>query len=233
MSNEKLKIYTSPSAFPNPQRVRLFAYEKGIADKLDEQVLDMTPGGEQRSWRHLKVNPYGETPALKLSDGTCISESTAIARYFDNTYPGRKIMGESALEQALDQQWDQRIWVHLLYRLTVAFHVLHEGLGHKLELVKNEEWGRHCRREAIATAGMLDKHLSDGRQWILGGNEPTFADITLCTALAFSKFPTMNTDLTERFEYLENFWKRWQERDSFKQAYADGGMLDELEHLKK
>lgn len=44
--------------------------------------------------------------------------------------------------------------VHCLYRLTVAFHVLHEGLGHKLELVKNEEWGRHCRREAIATAGM-------------------------------------------------------------------------------
>ena len=79
----------------------------------------------------------------------------------------------------------------------------------------------------------LDKHLSDGRQWILGGNEPTFADITLCTALAFSKFPTMNTDLTERYEYLDNFWKRWQERDSFKQAYADGGMLDELEHLKK
>lgn len=54
----------------------------------------------------------------------------------------------------LDQQWDQRIFVHLLYRLTTAFHVLHEGLGHKLELTKNEEWGRHCRREAIATAGM-------------------------------------------------------------------------------
>lgn len=43
----------------------------------------------------------------------------------------------------------------------------------------------------------------------------------------------MDTDLTERFEYLEYFWKRWQERDSFKQAYADGGMLDELEYLKK
>ncbi|GAA5839917.1 hypothetical protein JCM5353_007230 [Sporobolomyces roseus] len=229
----KLTIYTSPSAFPNPQRVRLFVHEKGISDKFDEKILDMTPGGEQRSWRHLKVNPYGETPALKLEDGTCISESTAIARYLDNTYDGRKIMGESAIDQALDQQWDQRIFVHLLYRLTTAFHVLHEGLGHKLELTKNEEWGRHCRREAIATAGMLDRHLSDGRQWVLGGNEPTFADITLCTAIAFSKFPTMNTDLTERFEHLELFWKRWQERDSFKKAYADGGMLEELEHLKK
>lgn len=76
----KLTIYTSPSAFPNPQRVRLFVHEKGISDKFDEKILDMTPGGEQRSWRHLKVNPYGETPALKLENGTCISESTAIAR---------------------------------------------------------------------------------------------------------------------------------------------------------
>jgi len=79
----------------------------------------------------------------------------------------------------------------------------------------------------------LDKHLSDGRKWILGGNEPTFADITLCVAIAFSKYSVIDTDLTERFEYIEYFWKRWQERDSFKQAYADGGMLEELEHLKK
>ncbi|GAA6016402.1 hypothetical protein JCM11491_002399 [Sporobolomyces phaffii] len=237
MSNKdaKITIYTSPSAFPNPQRVRLFAHEKGIADRLDEHVLDMTPGGEQRSWRHLKVNPYGETPAISFeSGGTTVhlSESTAIARYLDNSYPGRKIMGETPLEQALDQQWDQRIFVHCLYRLTTAFHVLHEGLGHKLELVKNEEWGRHCRREAIATAGMIDKHLSDGRDWILGGTEPTFCDITLCTAIAFSKFPTVDSDLTERFEHLDAFWARWRLRESFRKAYADGGMLDELADLK-
>lgn len=91
MSSEKLTIYTSPSAFPNPQRVRLFAYEKGIADKLDEKILDMTPGGEQRSWRHLKVNPYGETPALKLADGTVISESTAIARRVSLVSPIRSL----------------------------------------------------------------------------------------------------------------------------------------------
>ncbi|GAA5937833.1 glutathione S-transferase family protein [Sporobolomyces koalae] len=236
--DQKLVIYTSPAVFVNPQRIRLLAHEKGIADQLDEKVLDMTPVGEQRGWRHLKVNPYGETPALVLPDGTNLSEAVAIARYLDNTFRGRKILGESVQEQAQvdlcpasDESRTQRIWVHLMYRLTVAFHVLHQGLGHKLELVKNEEWGRHCRREAIATAGMLDKHLSDGRKWILGGNEPTFADITLCVAIAFSKFRVMDTDLTERFEYLEYFWKRWQERDSFKKAYADGAQLPELKHL--
>ncbi|GAA5989249.1 hypothetical protein JCM5350_005047 [Sporobolomyces pararoseus] len=230
MSNEKLTLWTSPSVFVNPQRIRLFAYEKGISDKLDEKILDMTPIGEKRSWRHLKVNPFGETPALKLEDGTIISESTPIARYLGNTYPGRKVMGETLLEQALDQQCDQRVWVHCTYRLTVAFHVLHQGLGHKLELVKNEEWG-----PTLSSRGNRNccDHLSDGRKWILGGEEPTFADITLCVAIAFSKYHIVDTDLTERFEYIEYFWKRWQERDSFKKAYADGGSIDELKYLIK
>ena len=45
---------------------------------------------------------------------------------------------------------------------------------------------------------LVDKHLSDGRDCLLGGDAPTFADITLCVAIAFSKYPTNNTPLDER-----------------------------------
>ena len=80
----------------------------------------------------------------------------------------------------------------------------------------------------------LPIYLADGREWLLGGSAPTFADITLCTAIAFSKFPTNQTPLDERFEHLDYFWQRWQKRDSFKIAYADGDSgLTELMHLKK
>jgi len=208
-------------------------HEKGIADQYEEVVLNMLEKGDQKSWKHHKLNPQGETPALKLADGTVLSESTGIARYLDNVHPGRKIMGENPLEQGLDQSWDQKIWVHLLYRLTVAFHVLHQGLGPDLELTKNEAWGEHCRKEALAMGAQMNQHFSDGRSWVLGGNEPTFSDITLCTAIAFGKFGPMHTDLTHRFEFLDKYWQRWQERDSFKKAYSDGGMLDELKHLVK
>ena len=44
--NSKLQLFTSPSAFPNPQRLRLFMHEKGIADQFDEIIYDMAPGGE-------------------------------------------------------------------------------------------------------------------------------------------------------------------------------------------
>jgi glutathione S-transferase len=105
----KLELFTSPSAFPNPQRLRIFMHEKGIADQFNEHVYDMAPVGEQRQWRHLKMNPWGETPTLKIADGSFVSETAAIARYLDQSMPGRKIMGATPLEQGLDNMWDNRI----------------------------------------------------------------------------------------------------------------------------
>lgn len=200
---ERLKLYTSPSAFPNPQRLRLFLHEKGIAEQFEETIYDMSPGGDQRKWPHLKMNPWGETPTLVLSDGHCLSEAAAIARYLDQLHDGRKIMGQSPLEQGMDTMWENRIFTHILYRIVTMFHVMHEGLGPKLELTQNRQWGEHCRKEALAHAALVDRHLSDGRAWMLGGDEPTFADITLCTAIAFSKFPVNATPLDERFEHLD------------------------------
>jgi glutathione S-transferase len=231
---DKLTLYTSPSAFPNPQRLRLFMHEKGVAQQFAEVVYDMSPVGEQRGWRHLKMNPWGETPTLRLQDGTFLSETAAIARYLDGALDGRKIMGATPHEQGLDTMWDNRIWVQILYRIVTMFHVTHQGLGPKLELTDNKAWGEHCRKEALAHAGLVDRHLADGRDWLLGGDEPTFADITLCTAIAFSKFPVNTTPLDERFEQLDRFWQRWKARSSFRAAYADGGSgLAELEGLSR
>ena len=39
-----------------------------------------------------------------------MSEAPAIARYMENKHEGRKVMGETALEQGLDAMWDARIW---------------------------------------------------------------------------------------------------------------------------
>jgi hypothetical protein len=60
----KLKIHTSPSAFPNPQRLHLFIHEKDIADQFDEIVYDMAPVREQRKWPHLKMTPWGNTDSV-------------------------------------------------------------------------------------------------------------------------------------------------------------------------
>ena len=48
-------------------------------------------------------------------------------------------MGESAMEQGLDTMWENRIWIHVLYRIVTMFHVMHQGLGLKLELTHNPQ----------------------------------------------------------------------------------------------
>ncbi len=80
MADKKLRVYTSPSAFPNPQRLGLFALEKGIKDELEEVIYGMSPGGDQRKWPHLKMNPWGETPTLTLADGGYLAETAGIVR---------------------------------------------------------------------------------------------------------------------------------------------------------
>ena len=34
-----------------------------------------------------------------------------------------------------------RIWVYILYRIVTMFHVMHTGLGFKLKLTHNPQWG--------------------------------------------------------------------------------------------
>ncbi len=89
----RLRVLTSPSAFPNPQRLRLFMFEKGIEAEIEEIIYDMTPGGDRRKWPHLKMNPWGETPTLELNDGSYLAETAAIVRYLDQRYTGRKMNG--------------------------------------------------------------------------------------------------------------------------------------------
>ena len=81
--------------------------------------------------------------------------------------------------------------------------------------------GAAARPIRLAHAALVDRHLADGREWLLGGEQPTFSDITMATAIAFSKFPVNATPLDERFEHIDAFWQRWQRRPAFLAAYAD------------
>ncbi len=67
---------------------------------------------------------------------------------------------------------------------------------------------------------LVNRHLSDGREWLLGGEAPTFSDITLATAIAFSKSPVNATPLDERYEFLDAYWQRLHKRPAFEAAYA-------------
>ena len=98
-------LYGAPSPAPNPRRVRIFLAEKGI--DLPETLVDMRKR-EHKSAEFRAKNPAGQIPTLELDDGTTISETVAICRYFDELQPNPPLFGTTPLEMAHVDQWVRR-----------------------------------------------------------------------------------------------------------------------------
>ena len=88
-----MKLYDYDIA-PNPRRARMFLAEKGI-DNVDIVQVDLG-NKEQLSDNFRAINPSCIVPALALDDGTLITESVAICRYFEELQPSPPLMGRGA-----------------------------------------------------------------------------------------------------------------------------------------
>lgn len=56
--------------------------------------------GEQYSEAYLKINPRGKVPALRLDDGTVITENLAIQTYIARTHPHAKLLPTDPVGEA-------------------------------------------------------------------------------------------------------------------------------------
>jgi glutathione S-transferase len=91
-----MKLYDSKMA-PNPRRTRVFLAEKGIS--VPAEQVDMMKM-EHRTPEYTAINPLQRMPALVLDDGTVITESIAICRYFEALQPAPPLFGTGAKEIA-------------------------------------------------------------------------------------------------------------------------------------
>ncbi|MEX0751546.1 MAG: glutathione S-transferase N-terminal domain-containing protein, partial [Xanthobacteraceae bacterium] len=84
-----MKLYDSNRA-PNPRRVRIFLAEKGISVPAEQVDLGAR---QHKSPIFAAINPFQRVPALALDDGTVITESIAICRYFEEVQPDPPLFG--------------------------------------------------------------------------------------------------------------------------------------------
>ncbi|OAL56179.1 glutathione S-transferase [Pyrenochaeta sp. DS3sAY3a] len=106
-----MKFYDAPA--PNPYVVRLFVLERG-GIKLEVQQVDIMALENRRLDYRTTVNPRGELPALRLDDGTVLTEITAICEYLDEVAEdGRSLFGENAKERAETRMWLRRMDLEL------------------------------------------------------------------------------------------------------------------------
>jgi glutathione S-transferase len=174
-----MRLYDSAMA-PNPRRVRIFLAEKGIT--LPLVAMDIGKA-ENRQPPFLAKNALGGLPVLELDDGTCIAESVAICRYFEETQPQPPLLGTSATDRALVEMWQRRMELELFRHVTGCFQNTHKFFAGRIPQVP--EYGEVCRNAARARLAWLDGELSS--RPFVAGERYTIADITALCAIDFGR----------------------------------------------
>ena len=175
-----MKLYDSGRA-PNPRRVRIFLAEKGIT--VPSEQVDMMAGAH-RTPEYTAINPLQRMPALVLDDGTVITESIAICRYFEAQKPEPPMFGTGALEVALVEMWNRRCEINFLLTVANVFRHLHPA-AKTLEVPQVPAWGEANRPRVLEFLKILDAQL--GKHRYTAGERFSVADITAMCAVDFMK----------------------------------------------
>lgn len=174
-----MKIYNSPTA-PNPRRVRIFLAEKGV--EVPYENVDIV-SAVNRGPEFRKKNPLGTVPVLELDDGTCISESVAICRYFEEVHPEPPLFGVGAKERALVEMWNRRMEFNVLQPIADAFRQRHDFFKGRIRQVP--EYAEAQRLNAEDSLVWLDQELAS--RHFIAGDRFTIADITAMVAIDFGR----------------------------------------------
>jgi glutathione S-transferase len=172
-------LYDSKVA-PNPRRVRVYLAEKGI--EVPVRQVDIG-SAENRKPPFLAKNPLGGLPVLELDDGTCIAESLAICRYFEELHPAPPLFGTNALDRAVVEMWSRRTELEVWRFVSGCFQHTHDFFKGRIEQVP--AWGELCRKTARERLAWLDRELA-ARPFV-AGERYTVADITLLCAIDFGR----------------------------------------------
>ena len=166
---------------PNPRRVRVFLAEKGIEVQY-EQVDIMT--GAHRTGDFTRLNPVQRVPVLILDDGTAISETMAICRYFEALQPEPSLFGRTPLEIAEIEMWSRRAELNFLFPVASCFRHLHPAMA-ELEKPQVPAWADANKPRVGEIIHVFDEALKS--RPYLAGNRFSVADITALITADFMK----------------------------------------------
>lgn len=192
-----MKLYHFPLS-GHAHRARLFF----SLINADVEIIDVDlANGEHKGEAFLALNPFGQVPVL-VDGETVISDSTAILIYGARKFGRTDWLPEAPVAAARVQRW-----------LSVASGELAAGPGRArlITVFGNPADPVETIANAHAILELIESEL-DGRNWIVGGAQPTIADIALYSYISgapegnvdLSIYPRINAWL-ERIESLEGF----------------------------
>jgi glutathione S-transferase len=172
---------------PSPRRARILLAEKGVPFTAIQVDLRQQ---EQLGDAFRAINPRCTVPALRLEDGSILTDNAGIAAYLEATHPEPAIMGRTALERAEVASWNARIEME-------GFMAIAEALRNSAPAMKDRALTgavNYAQIPELAQRGLaraqqffveLDAHLAE-REFI-ATERFSLADITAVVALDFAR----------------------------------------------
>lgn len=187
--------------------VRLALEEKGIAYELIP-IDVFAPGGPPDAY--LQRQPFGRIPAFE-HDGFRLFETSAIARYVDEAFPGPKL-------QPIEPR--KRAWVNQVIGILDSYAYRTLVWDIYVERVDAPNEGRASNEALIAAAlpkaqtclRVLSDIMADG-PW-LTGDALTLADLHAAPMFAYFLKAPEGREMVARYPDLSAWWARIETRPS-------------------
>jgi glutathione S-transferase len=165
-----LNLYFSPMACSLATRVALYEADADAEfTAVDTRTKRLDGGGD-----FLAINPMGQVPALRLEDGSILTENTAVLQYVADRYPEAGLAPPSGLERAWLQQWLGFIGTELHKAIFIPL----------LDAAAPEAAKAYARGKIALRFAVLDRHL-ERRQFLL--DRFSVADAYLATVLNWTR----------------------------------------------
>lgn len=199
---------------PNARRVRIFLAEKGITVDSVDISLDRQ---EQLDDDFLRLNDRATIPALLLDDGTLLTESVAICRFFEEQHPEPPLFGLDSMDRVMVEMWNRRAEIEGLFpaadavRNDVPFFE-NRAITGPINFAQIPELADRGRRRLPLFYDMMEQRLAQTP--FLAGPNFSVADITALCAMDFAKIVRIQPD--ESHPHVTEWRERVMSRPSAK-----------------
>jgi len=199
-----MKLYYSPGACSMAPHIVL--REAGL--KFDIEKVDLAAKKTESGEDYLAINPKGYVPALKLDDGTVLTEVSVVCQYVADLRPRRAL----APKPKTPERYKLMEW------LNFTATEIHKGLSDFYNPKLTPEW-REAKLERLAKRfDYLDRALG-ANPHLMG--EFSIADAYLFTVLNWTG--RLQVDLS-KWPNIQAFKARIAERPAVKKAMKAEGL---------
>ena len=203
-----MKLYSSSRA-PSPRRALIAAREKNI--DLEVIEIDIAQAATKQP-AFLAINPLGELPVLVRDDGSVLTESIAICRWFEELVPTPSLFGQTPAERVRIQAALDQASFRLYTPVTQVF--LH---GHPFNATRRTQIpaiAEQCRTQVLAEMTRLNQILL--QQPYLATSAFSMADIMAFSAIDFAR--VVNLRIDPQLSGLYDWYQRVKARPSTQRA---------------